>query len=127
MFRINVHANARLLRAFDPLLKRSEHPRVVMVTSSAARNAVAYWGAYAASKAALEQLTLIYAAEVANTTIRVNLLDPGGTRTRMRAKAFPSEDVSHLHTPQQVAATIVGLCTENAPHGTHSRVKVNVA
>ncbi len=127
VFRINVHANARLLRACDPLLKRSEHPRVVMVTSSAARHAIAYWGAYAASKAALEQLTLIYAAEVASTTIRVNLLDPGGTRTRMRAKAFPSEDTSRLHTPEMVADTIVNLCTENAPHGTHSRVNVNVA
>lgn len=122
VFRINVHANARLLRGCDPLLKKSESPRVVMVTSSAARHAVAYWGAYAASKAALEQLALIYAAEVVNTPIRVNLLDPGGTRTRMRAKAFPSEDTSRLHSPEQVAEAVLRLCANDAPHGTHSRV-----
>lgn len=122
VFRINVHANARLLRACDPLLKQSASPRVVMVTSSAATKAVPFWGAYAASKAALEQLTLLYAAEVENTPIRVNLLDPGGTHTRMRAKAFPSEDTSRLHRPEQVAATIVALCGENAPHGQRIRV-----
>lgn len=122
VFRINVHANARLLRALDPLLKRSAQGRVVMVTSSAATTPYAYWGAYAASKAALEQLTRIYAAEVANTHVRVNLLDPGGTATRMRAKAFPSEDKSKLNTPEMVANAILALCEADAPHAGRLRV-----
>lgn len=122
VFRINVHANARLLRALDPLLKRSDAARVVMVTSSAATHAYAYWGAYAASKAALEQLTNIYAAEVATTPIRVNLLDPGGTKTRMRAKAFPSEDTSRLNRPEQVAEAVLALCEADAPHAGRLRV-----
>lgn len=122
VFRINVHANARLIRACDPLLKRAEQPRVIMVTSSAAIKPVAYWGAYAASKAALEQLTSIYMAEVASTPIRVHLLDPGGTRTRMRAKAFPSEDPSRLHSPEQVAEAILNLCNDSSDK--HGRVRV---
>jgi len=122
IFRINVHANARLIRACDPLLRAAPAGRVVMVTSSAAGKAIPYWGPYAASKAALEQLTQTYAAEVANTPLRVNLLDPGGTRTRMRAKAFPSEDASRLHSPEQVAMAILTLCGADAPHGQRIRV-----
>ncbi len=122
VFRINVHANARLLRALDPLLKRAEAARVVMVTSGAATKAIPYWGAYAASKAALENLTHIYAAEVASTNIHVNLLDPGGTATRMRAKAFPGEDARTLHQPDQVAEAILALCEADAPHDGRLRV-----
>lgn len=99
----NVTANFRLIRSMDSLLRASDSGRVVFVTSSVAQSHRAYWGAYAASKAALEALSNIYAEEVAITSIKVNLLDPGGTRTAMRAKALPGEDPAHLPSPDDVA------------------------
>lgn len=117
VFTINTLANYRLLRACDPLLRRSDAGRVIMVTSGAAAAPIAYWGPYAASKAALEHLTLTYAAEVKQTKIRVNLLDPGAVRTRMRAKAFPGEDPNSLPTPEQVSNWFATLAGPDAPHG----------
>lgn len=122
VFTVNVLANQRLLRVMDPLLRLAPAPRVVMVTSSAANNPHAFWGAYAASKAALNQLTLIYAEEMAGTKMRVNLLDPGATRTAMRAKAFPGEDPMTLKPPEKVAEALLTLLSENAPHGQILRV-----
>lgn len=100
---LNVTANFRLLRSMDGLLRESEAGRVVFVTSSVAQSHRAYWGAYAASKAALEAMSNIYAEEVAIAKIKVNLLDPGGTRTAMRAKAMPGEDPKDLPSPDDVA------------------------
>ncbi|MDX2094411.1 MAG: SDR family NAD(P)-dependent oxidoreductase [Alphaproteobacteria bacterium] len=117
VFAINVLANARLLRACDPLLRLAKHGRVLMVTSGAAQRATAYWGPYAASKAALENLTLTYAAEVAMTTVRANLIDPGAVRTAMRAKAFPGEDPMSLPTPESISEWFVRLAEEDAPNG----------
>lgn len=117
VFTINTMANYRLIRACDPLLRRSDAGRVIMVTSGAAAAPIAYWGPYAASKAALEHFTLTYAAEVKQTKIRVNLLDPGAVRTRMRAKAFPGEDPLSLPTPEQVSDWFVTLSGDDAPHG----------
>lgn len=117
VFNVNVTANYRLLRACDPLLRLSPAGRVVMVTSGGAAAPIAYWGPYASSKAALEHLTLTYAAEVKGTNTRVNLLDPGAVRTAMRAKAFPAEDASTLPPPDSVAEWFVTLCGEHAPHG----------
>ncbi len=116
---VNFTANYRLLRSMDPLLRLSPAGRVVMVTSGAARNAYAYWGAYAASKAALETLTLSYAAEVQKTNIRVNILDPGAVATAMRAKAFPGEDPATLPSPEQVVPLFLNLTKADAsvPHG----------
>jgi NAD(P)-dependent dehydrogenase (short-subunit alcohol dehydrogenase family) len=105
----NLTANWRLLRAFDPLLRRSEAGRVIMVTSGAAAGAFAYWGAYAATKAALEALVTSYANETAKTDIRVNLLDPGAMRTDMRAQAFPGELPESLRPPEEVAPAFVNL------------------
>ncbi len=85
----NVTANFRLIRSIDPLLRRSEAGRAIFVTSGAAARPIAYWGAYGTSKAALEMLVGIYAAETAKTEVRVNLLSPGVVRTNMRAQAFP--------------------------------------
>lgn len=117
IFTVNVTANYRLIRACDPLLRKAGAGRVVMVTSGAAAAPLAYWGPYAASKAALEHLTLTYAAEVATTPVRVNLLDPGAVRTRMRASAFPGEDPMSLPAPEAVAEWFVKLCATEAPHG----------
>lgn len=117
VFTINTIANYRLLRACDPLLRRAPAGRVIMVTSGAAAAPIAYWGPYASSKAALEHLTLTYAAEVKQTNIRVNLLDPGAVRTRMRAKAFPGEDPNSLPAPEAISDWFVTLSGAEAPHG----------
>jgi NAD(P)-dependent dehydrogenase (short-subunit alcohol dehydrogenase family) len=109
VFDINVHANWRLVRTLDPLLKLSDAGRALFVTSDAAHGDTAYWGPYAASKAALDALAKTYAQEVINTPVRVNLLDPGPMRTGLRAKAFPGEDRAHLADPEAVAAFALPL------------------
>ena len=96
---VNLTANYRLIRSLDPLLRASDSGRVVAVTSSVAQTHRAYWGAYAISKAGLEALANIYAQETEITKVRVNIYDPGGTRTAMRAKAVPGEDPSGLPNP----------------------------
>ncbi|MCG8509968.1 MAG: SDR family NAD(P)-dependent oxidoreductase, partial [Rhodospirillales bacterium] len=116
VMQINVTANWRLIRSFDPLLRASASGRAVFVTSGAARGATAYWGAYATSKAALEMMVLTYAAEVAKTPVRVNLVDPGVVRTAMRAQAFPGEDPEKLRVPEDVAETFVELATADCRH-----------
>ena len=115
---INLTANWRLIRTLDPLLRRSAAGRAVFVTSRAAHKIRAYWGPYAASKAALEALVKTYAAEIATTALRVNLLDPGPTRTAMRAEAYPGEDRSKLKPPQALAPLILELTSPDCDtHG----------
>jgi NAD(P)-dependent dehydrogenase (short-subunit alcohol dehydrogenase family) len=118
VFAVNLHANQRLIRALHPLLRASSAGRAVFISSAAAHNQRAYWGPYAASKAALEALVMAYAAEIAITPIRANLFEPGPVRTAMRAKAFPGEDPATLATPEDVAPHIAALlypdCTRNA-------------
>jgi len=108
-FRINVHANFRLIRSLEPALRLSDAGRAIFVTSGAARRNTAYWGAYAASKAALETMALTWADELANTKVRVNLLSPGPIATRMRAAAFPGEDPATLRKPEDIAGAFVDL------------------
>ncbi len=108
---LNVNANFRLLRTLDPLLRASDAGRVIMVSSSAAQSTRAYWGAYATSKAALEALTKVYAAEVLETPMKVNLIDPGATRTAMRAKAFPGEDPAKPKDPEEVVPLFLELAS----------------
>ena len=111
---VNVTANWRLVRSLDPLLRRSAGGRVAFITSAAASRADlrAYWGLYAASKAALDALARTYAAETRNTSnIRVMLVNPGPLRTAMRAKAMPGEDPMTLRTPDELAPKIVELCS----------------
>jgi NAD(P)-dependent dehydrogenase (short-subunit alcohol dehydrogenase family) len=108
---INVAANFQLIRCLEPLLRKSDAGRAVFVTSAAASQANAYLGPYAASKAALETLARAWAHETANTPLRVNLFNPGPTRTRMRATVFPGEDPLTLETPDQVAELILPMCT----------------
>jgi len=107
---VNVTANWHLIRAMDPLLKRAKAGRAVLLTSGAATHARAYSGPYSVSKAALNAMGRIYAAETATTPMRVNLFNPGPTRTRMRAAVMPGEDPMTLPTPDEVSEKILDLC-----------------
>jgi NAD(P)-dependent dehydrogenase (short-subunit alcohol dehydrogenase family) len=107
---VNVTANYQLIRAMDPLLRRSDAGRAVFMTSGAATNCRAYAGSYSTSKAALNALARTYAAETTSTPVRVNLFNPGPTRTRMRAQVMPGEDPMTLPTPEEVAEKILELC-----------------
>jgi NAD(P)-dependent dehydrogenase (short-subunit alcohol dehydrogenase family) len=107
---VNVTANWQLIRAMDGLLRRSTAGRAVFITSGAATSARAYAGTYSVSKAALNALARTYAAETSATPVRVNLFNPGPTRTRMRAQVMPGEDPMSLPTPEQVAEKILDLC-----------------
>lgn len=107
---LNVLATQALLAAFDPLLKRSERGRVVGITSSVGAEPRAYWGAYGASKAAFDTLLACYAQEVERISeTRVAIVDPGATRTQMRARAYPGEDPATVKAPEVVAARIAAL------------------
>lgn len=120
VFDVNVTANYRLIRSLDPLLRRSDNGRAIFVTCAAARDLAPFWGAYGASKAALEATVRIYAGEVARTAMKVNLVDPGPVRTRLRAEAFPGEDRATLKTPEDVTEIFVRLAAVDCPH--HSQV-----
>ena len=107
---LNVSAQASLIAAFDPMLRRSAHGRVIGLTSGVARRPRAYWGEYGASKAAFEVLLGSYGAEVANISkVRTAIIDPGATRTAMRARAYPGEDPASVKPPEAVAARIMDL------------------
>ena len=110
LFTLNVLATQALIAAFDPLLRKSEAGRLIAVTSSVAQRARAYWGPYGATKAALENLALAYAEEVRNLSqVRVAILNPGPTATRMRARAYPGEDPATLKPPTAIADAVIAL------------------
>lgn len=114
---VNLTANFRLIRAFDPLLRASDAGRAIFLTSGVSPGR-AYWGTYAVSKAGLEALVRTYAQEVAKTAVRVNLLNPGPTRTRMRAAAYPGEDPQARKPPEAVADAALALALPDcALHG----------
>ncbi|SCY85109.1 SDR family NAD(P)-dependent oxidoreductase [Microvirga guangxiensis] len=106
---VNVTANYRLIRSFDPLLRASDAGRAIFLTSGAAHKCNAYWGMYSISKAALEALVRTYAAETVTTPIKVMLVSPGPLRTSMRRAAMPGEDPMTLKTPEDLAPHIVKL------------------
>jgi NAD(P)-dependent dehydrogenase (short-subunit alcohol dehydrogenase family) len=115
---INFTANWRLIRTVHPLLRMSEAGRALFLTSGVVPRPRAFWGVYAASKAALETMIACYADETQSTPIRVNLFDPGAVRTEMRHKAMPGEDPLTLPTPEEVAAMIPQyLAAECILHG----------
>jgi NAD(P)-dependent dehydrogenase (short-subunit alcohol dehydrogenase family) len=121
---LNLLANQALIAAFDPLLRRSERAEVVALTSSVGSEARAFWGAYGSSKAALETLLGSYADETAHTgRIRVHIIDPGATRTRMRALAFPGEEPESVKPPEVVASAILDRITGQSATGEKVRVE----
>lgn len=115
---LNVLAQQALIAAFDPLLRASEAGRLIAVTSSVGNQPRAYWGAYGASKAALENLIASYGQETENiSAVRAAIVDPGATRTAMRAEAFPGEDPATLKPPSDVADAILKLLGADFPSG----------
>ncbi|MEM8688571.1 MAG: SDR family NAD(P)-dependent oxidoreductase [Pseudomonadota bacterium] len=109
VFAVNVTANWRLIRSFDPLLRASEAGRAVFITSGAATTCQAYWGTYSVTKAALDALAKTYAAETSSTNIKVNLVNPGPLRTALRAKAWPGEDADKVAHPSVFAPALIDL------------------
>ncbi len=106
---LNVTSTWRLIRSLDPLLRQSDAGRALLLSSSVAHSARAYWGPYAASKAAVETLARSWAEENLQTRLKVNSVDPGATRTAMRAQAAPGEDPMSLPHPSEVGAKIARL------------------
>ena len=120
---VNVLATQALIGAFDPLMRRSENARIVGLTSSVGAAPRAYWGASGASKAAFDTLLACHAQEVEKiSNTRVAIVDPGATRTAMRAKAYPGEDPQTVKQPEAVADRILGLLQEPFPTGHRERV-----
>ena len=124
LFATNVFANQALIAAFDPLLRRAERAEIIGITSSVGSEPRAFWGGYGASKAAFENLLAAYADETAHAgRIRVQIIDPGATRTRMRQNAFPGEEPASLKPPEAVAAAIVERLLGDGPTGSRGRVE----
>lgn len=123
---LNFTAQQALIAAFDPMLKKSEQGRLIAITSSVGAAPRAFWGAYGASKAALDTLVTAYGEEVKNLApLKVAIVDPGATATEMRKLAYPGEDQSKLKPPEAVADVIVELATGDFETG--HRVKVEAA
>jgi len=121
---LNLLANQALVAAFDPLLKRAERADVVALTSSVGTEPRAFWGAYGSSKAALETLLGTYADETSYLgRLRVHIVDPGATRTRMRQLAFPGEEPESVKPPEVVAKAIVDRILAEAETGKKVRVE----
>ncbi len=123
LFTLNVSAQAALIAGFDALLRKAGKARVVGITSSVGATPRAFWGAYGASKAAFDTLLGAYAEENRNTgKIAVAIVDPGATRTKMRAQAYPGEDPAALKSPEDVAARILSLLTTGFDTGYRERI-----
>ena len=120
---LNVSAQVALIAAFDPMLRKAKSARVVGVTSSVGRKPRAFWGAYGASKAAFETIVLAYGDEMAGISgIRTAILDPGATRTAMRARAYPGEDPASVKEPLMVADRIAAMMADGFEQGYVERV-----
>ena len=120
---VNVLATQSLLAAFDPMLKRSGNARVIGLTSSVGETPRAYWSAYGASKSAFDNLLSAYGDEVEKISkVRVATIDPGATRTEMRARAYPGEDPQTVKPPETVAAPVADLLESDFETGLRQRV-----
>jgi NAD(P)-dependent dehydrogenase (short-subunit alcohol dehydrogenase family) len=123
VFKLNVFANQALISAFDPLLRRAEKAEVLGITSSVGAEPRAFWGGYGASKAAFDTMLGAYADETEHAgKLRVQIVDPGATRTRMRQLAFPGEEPESVKLPEVVASAIVERLQSDAETGSRSRV-----
>ena len=121
---LNLLAQQALIAAFDPMLRKSAAGRLIAITSSVGQAPRAYWGAYGASKAALETLVLAYAEEVKNIApLKVAIVDPGATATQMRARAYPGEDAATLKAPAAVAEAVMALLQSDFETGHRLDVK----
>ena len=115
---VNLTGQWHMIRAFDPLLRAAPAGRAILVTSGAAVGSRPFWGPYAATKAGLEALGRSWAGESEQTDIRINMINPGGTATTMRASAFPGEDPASLPQPADIAPAFLALLAEDCPwHG----------
>jgi len=124
VFKLNVLANQAVIAAFDPLLRRADKAEVVGITSSVGEEPRAFWGGYGSSKAAFDTLLGAYADETAYAgKLRVQIIDPGSTRTRMRQLAFPGEEPQSVKPPEAVAAAIVERLQGDAETGSRYRVE----
>ena len=110
---VNLTGQWHLIRAFDPLLRAAPAGRAILVTSGAAVGSRPFWGPYAATKAGLEALGRSWAGESEQTNLRINMINPGGTATGMRASAFPGEDPASLPQPEDIASAFLALLTED--------------
>ena len=120
---LNVSAQVAMIQAFDPMLRKAAAGKVIGLTSSVGRNARAYWGAYGASKAAFETMLGAYGDETADISkIRTAIVDPGATRTKMRARAYPGEAPEAVKPPEVVAERIVALAIAGFEAGHRERV-----
>lgn len=120
---VNLTASWRLIRSCDPPLRASDSGRAVFLTTGVAQNPRAYWGMYGASKAGMENLVMTWAAEVEATPVRVNLVDPGRTATKLRAAAYPGEDPDSIAQPTDVAPGLAALCLPSETrHGARVRL-----
>lgn len=114
---LNLHTNWHLIRAFDSLLRLSKNGRAIFVTTGATDTPPAYWGAYATSKAGLEAMVKVYAEEVKNnTSLKVNLINPGATNTDMLDKAFPGKNLSEYPSPEDITEAFVQLAEDSCPY-----------
>lgn len=113
---INVNATWRVIRSVDPLLRKSDAGRAVIVSSGSAHSARAFWAPYAASKAAVEALARSWADETKNTPLRVNIFDPGTSRTAMRAQAVPGENPEEVTHPSETARHILPMLDPTLTH-----------
>ena len=113
---VNLTSVWHQIRNFDSLLRAAPSGRAILMSSAAALGPRAYWGAYAVSKAGIEAMGRAWAAESEKTKMKINMIDPGGTRTKMRAEAFPGEDPMTLPTPEDIAPAFVALMRDNCPH-----------
>ena len=115
---VNLTGQWHMIRAFDPLLRAAPAGRAILVTSGAAVGSRPFWGPYAATKAGLEALGRSWAGESEQTSLRINMMNPGGTATTMRASAFPGEDPASLPQPADIAPAFLALLAEDCPwHG----------
>ena len=120
---LNLLAQQALIAGFDPMLRKSANARLIAITSSVGSNPRAFWGAYGSSKAALETLVLSYGEEMRNLgKIRTAIVDPGKTRTEMRASAYPGEDPASLKPPSAVADRLVEILAGDFETGEHFQV-----